>query len=123
MELHTSLQRMSYSGVLDAIRVEKYGALPEPTNIKRPHVAHQFQATFDLEWVLYRFVENHLEGELHETEKVLGREKALRPWSDVTVTGNVEKAWATTGMDYMASRWAIDCCRLHDVFHLQEPRD
>jgi Ankyrin repeats (3 copies) len=99
MELHVSLRRMAYANVLDAIDDEISRALT--SDIQPPHAKLQFQVTSDLDWDLYRFVVNEIEGEMG----MAGKAHIL--WSVVTVTGDVERAWATTCKDYMTSQWPV----------------
>jgi hypothetical protein len=99
MELRVSLQRMICPSVLDAVNAEIYRSVLEPGKCKTPHFTYECQATLDLEWDLCGFLQDQIEGEMDIAEKF------QMLWSIVTVTGDVDKAWATTCKEYMTWQW------------------
>jgi hypothetical protein len=99
MELRVSLRRMLHPNVLDAIRAGISSSMVTADKIKTLHVTYQYQATLDLEWDLCGFLQDQIEGEMDIAEKV----RML--WSVVTVTGDIDRAWATTCEEYMTWKW------------------
>ena len=99
IELRLSLRQMLYPSILEEIIYKVSKLLRERAPFTSPGAHHDIQANFDVEWVLSSFVQDEIKGEMGITEKV----RML--WSVITVTGNVEKAWATTCKEYMRWKW------------------
>jgi hypothetical protein len=99
MELRVSLRRLIYPSVLDAINADMSRCVPEAGNSKTPHLKYKCQTVLDLEWDLYGFLQDQIEGEMDVAKKV------QMLWSVITVTGDSDRAWATTCKEYMTWQW------------------
>jgi Ankyrin repeats (3 copies) len=114
MELCVSFRRLMYPDVLRAIHAEL-----SRCDIKTLKSKFECHATLLLEWNLWSFLVDEIEGEMEVTEKV----QVL--WSVITATGESDRAWATTCKEYVTWRWpgtaqAVMCAVQNSICKMSE---